>query len=252
MKKRKITIGRSTECDLVLADMSVSRLHAELELLENNRLLLTDCHSSQGTFVIRGSHEEQVKQQTVSTHDLLKFGHIKIPVSEILTATHLYEQEHPVVEVEKPEQKIKMSENMNPEPNKNPQSVDNTEESESFSTLFFSFDGRVSRSTYWLKFMLPYTIIYIVLAVLDVNNGSFDPAVGFGDYSGLFTLVGLIPSLAMGIKRCHDRNRTGWFLLVSLIPLINLWVLVELWFLKGTEGANRYGPDPLTYASHRS
>ena len=53
MKNRKITIGRSTECDLVLADISVSRLHAELELLENSRLLLTDCHSSQGTFLIR-------------------------------------------------------------------------------------------------------------------------------------------------------------------------------------------------------
>ena len=246
MKNRKITIGRSTDCDLVLADMTVSRLHAELELLENNRLLLTDCHSSQGTFVIRCGHEEKVKQQTVSKHDQLRFGNIKIPVSEILTATHLYEQDAPVVEVEKPVQKIKASGNMNQEPNKNPQPDYHPEETESFSRLYFSFDGRVSRSSYWLKFMLPYSVIYIVLAMLDMGSGSFDPTIGYGTYSGLFTLAGIIPSLAMGAKRCHDRDRSGWFLLVGLIPLVNIWLLIEVWFIKGTEGVNQYGPDPMS------
>lgn len=245
MKNRKITIGRSTDCDLVLADMSVSRLHAELELLENNRLLLTDCHSSQGTFVIRGGHEEKIKQQTVSKQDLLKFGNITIPVSEVLTTTHLYRQDAPVVAAEKPGQKIKVSNNMKPDLNKNPQPEYNAEGTENFSKLFFSFDGRVSRSTYWLKFMLPYSLMYIVLAMLDVSSGSFDPTIGYGTYSGIFALVGLIPSLAVGIKRCHDRDRTGWFLLVSLIPLVNIWLLIELWFIKGTDGANQYGPDPL-------
>jgi uncharacterized membrane protein YhaH (DUF805 family) len=245
MKNRKITIGRSTECDLVLADISVSRIHAELELLENNRLLLTDCHSSQGTFVIRDVHEEKIKQQTVSKHDLLRFGNITIPVSEILTATHLYEQDAAVVEIDKPVQKIKVGGNINPTPNKNIQPEYRMEETDSFSRLFFSFHGRVSRSIYWLKFMLPYFLIYIVLVMLDVSSGSFDSTIGYGTYSGLFAIVGLIPSLAMGIKRCHDRDRTGWFLFVSLIPLINIWVLIELWFLKGTDGANKYGPDPL-------
>ncbi len=148
MKNRKITIGRSTECDLVLADMSVSRLHAELELFEKSRLLLTGCHSSQGTFVIRGGHEEKVKQQTVSKHDLLKFGNITIPVSDILIATHIYKQEAPVFEVEKPMQKTKVSGNLNPEPYKNPQPNYHTEKTQNFSKFFFTFDGRVSRSTY--------------------------------------------------------------------------------------------------------
>ena len=245
MKNRKITIGRSTDCDLVLADISVSRLHAELELIENGRLLLTDCHSSQGTFLIRAGHEEKVKQQTVSKHDLLRFGKITIPVSEILAATHLYEQDAPVIELEKPAQKIMVPGNFNHEPNKNPRPAYRTKETESFSKLFFSFDGRVSRSTYWLKYMLPYFLIYVVLVMLDIGTGSFDFKVGYGIASGLFTLVGIIPGLAMSIKRCHDRNRTGWFLLVSLIPLIGIWVLIELWFLKGIDGANQYGPDPL-------
>ena len=245
MKHRKITIGRSTECDLVLADMTVSRLHADLELLENDRLLLTDCHSSQGTFLIRAGHEEKVKQQTVSRHDLLRFGKITIPVREILAATPLYEQDVPVVEVEKPAQKIKVPGNFNQEPNKNPRPAYRAQETESFSRLFFSFDGRVSRSSYWLKYMLPYAGIYIVLAMLDISAGSFDSTVGFGTYSAIFWLVGFIPSLAMGIKRCHDRNKTGWFLLVGLIPLAGIWLLIELWFLKGSDGANKYGRDPL-------
>ena len=245
MKNRKITIGRSTDCDLVLADMTVSRLHAELELLENNRLLLTDCHSSEGTFVIRGGHEEKVKQEIVSSHDHLRFGNITIPVSEILTATHLCEQDAPVVEAEKPGERIKVAGNVNQAPNKNPQPAYHAEEKESFFKLYFSFDGRVSRSSYWLKYMLPYSLIYILLAMLDMNLGSFDYTIGFGTFSGLFTLAGIIPSWAMGAKRCHDRDRSGWFLLVGLIPLVNIWLLIELWFIKGTEGVNQFGLDPL-------
>ncbi|MFI3223506.1 MAG: FHA domain-containing protein [Methylococcaceae bacterium] len=91
MTHRKITIGRALDCDLVLADISVSRLHAVLELLTNNRLLLTDCQSTQGTFVIRGGTEERVQAQIVSKHDMIRFGNIKIPVSEILMATHFAE-----------------------------------------------------------------------------------------------------------------------------------------------------------------
>lgn len=48
----------------------------------------------------------------------------------------------------------------------------------------------------------------------------------------------------MGIKRCHDRNRCGWFLLVALIAIVNLWYWTEILFLKGTDGENRFGPEP--------
>lgn len=74
MSKSKITIGRSTDCDLVLADMTVSRLHAEIELLGTNSLLLSDCQSTQGTFVIRNGHEKKIRQQTILNSDLLRFG----------------------------------------------------------------------------------------------------------------------------------------------------------------------------------
>lgn len=124
MTPRKITIGRALDCDLVLADISVSRLHAVLELLSNNRLLLTDCQSTQGTFVIRGGTEEKVQAQMVAKHELLRFGNIKIPVSEILMATHLAENTV-VAEVLQPVKNFNV-----PESNHSNQKPDANEESE--------------------------------------------------------------------------------------------------------------------------
>jgi uncharacterized membrane protein YhaH (DUF805 family) len=109
----------------------------------------------------------------------------------------------------------------------------------SIGYVWFSFDGRISRSTYWLKYFLVWVGIYIVAAVLDA-------IVGTGVIISLVVyIVGLWPAIAVSVKRCHDRNRSGWFLLVSLIPIIAIWVIVEIWFLRGTIGENRFGPDPV-------
>ncbi len=51
--------------------------------------------------------------------------------------------------------------------------------------------------------------------------------------------------LAVNVKRAHDRGRSGLFLLVLLIPIVQLWPLVELYFFRGTSGQNEFGPDPL-------
>ncbi len=112
----------------------------------------------------------------------------------------------------------------------------------SLSDLLFSFEGRIPRSSYWLRFQLPYSVIVVVLIIVDA-------AIGIGILSVIFSLLALYPSIAVGVKRCHDRNRSGWFLLVAFIPLVNLWLLIELAFLRGTVGANQYGPDPLGEAA---
>jgi uncharacterized membrane protein YhaH (DUF805 family) len=111
----------------------------------------------------------------------------------------------------------------------------------SFKTLFFSLDGRIGLSTYWFKFSLPYFVLCLALIFLDRASGTLDLAGGIGLFSGIFILLTSYPSIAVGVKRCHDRDMSGWFLLVGLIPLLNLWVLVELGFSGGMVGPNRYG-----------
>lgn len=148
MQSYKIIIGRSNDCDLVLADMTVSRRHAEIEMIDSNRLLLTDCQSTHGTFVIRGGNEQKVKQQIITKHDNLRFGNIRIPVSEVLSATHFHEQvefEPEVLSDQAP------SYTYNQQSNGNLQVKDTM----TFSELYFSFNGRISRSTYFLKGILP-------------------------------------------------------------------------------------------------
>jgi uncharacterized membrane protein YhaH (DUF805 family) len=106
-------------------------------------------------------------------------------------------------------------------------------------------DGRINRSAYWLKFLLPYLIVLLVLLWLDKALGTLDGDAAIGLLSGAFLLLTSYFSIAVAVKRCHDRDRSGWFLLVGLLPILNLWLFVELGFLKGTVGPNRFGlPEP--------
>ncbi len=115
----------------------------------------------------------------------------------------------------------------------------------SYSQLLFSFEGRIPRSTLWLKFVLPYSVIYIVCLVLDMVLGTFERTQVFV-IATIYALLAIYPTIAVLVKRCHDRGRSGWFFLVGLIPLVNIWPFIEWYFLKGTEGSNPYGPDPLS------
>lgn len=128
----------------------------------------------------------------------------------------------------------------------------NTTESSNNQSIIWvwtSFDGRIGRATYWLKYLVLYLGAYILLMIIDNVAGlMIDDGMGggFGMLSSIFSLVGIWFSLAAGAKRCHDRGRSGWFQAIVLIPIIGpIWLLVELGFLKGTEGENRFGPDPL-------
>ena len=109
----------------------------------------------------------------------------------------------------------------------------------SITQVWFSFEGRIGRSTFWLKYFLPWLGLNIVAAVIDAITGVPVVALVVG-------LVGIWVGIAAGAKRCHDRDRSGWFQAIALIPIIGaIWLLVELGFLKGSEGENRFGPDPV-------
>jgi len=104
--------------------------------------------------------------------------------------------------------------------------------------LWFSFEGRISRTTFWADWVIlimPFVLLMIY----------FDFVSGKGFFTVIFLLIVAYPSLAVGARRCHDRNRSGWFQLLALIPVLNIWVLIELGCLRGTLGDNKYGPDPL-------
>jgi uncharacterized membrane protein YhaH (DUF805 family) len=90
---------------------------------------------------------------------------------------------------------------------------------------------------------LPIFVIGIALALL-VFTTIDDPTVAV-TIIPIFDLIILWPGIAILIKRSHDRDRSGWFILLFLVPFLNLWPLIELLFLRGTIGSNRFGPDPV-------
>ncbi|TCT02974.1 DUF805 domain-containing protein [Aquabacter spiritensis] len=106
---------------------------------------------------------------------------------------------------------------------------------------YATFSGRTSRSGYWL-FVLILILIELVAAVLDVVLLGYAIEHG-GPISGIVHLIHFIPALAIAVRRLHDIDRTGWWLLLYLTVIGGLVVLI-FHILPGTRGANRFGRDP--------
>jgi uncharacterized membrane protein YhaH (DUF805 family) len=114
-----------------------------------------------------------------------------------------------------------------------------------FKQFYLSADGRVNRKQWWLYLILPAFIISIIASIIDASTGH-DPQQGIGPITAIFSLLILYPSIVVYIKRFHDRDKSGWWVLIALIPIIGaIWLLIECGFLKGTPGPNRFGP-PVT------
>ena len=105
------------------------------------------------------------------------------------------------------------------------------------------FGGRSRRMEYWY-FVLFNIIVSIVLGVIDGLLGTSGSYAGAGLLSGIYGLAVLIPSLAVTVRRLHDTDRTGWWILIALVPLIGVIVLLVFALLEGTPGDNQYGPNP--------
>jgi uncharacterized membrane protein YhaH (DUF805 family) len=104
------------------------------------------------------------------------------------------------------------------------------------------FSGRAARSEYWY-WVLFVTLARVVTRLLDATliHGTQTSANPFG---GIVSLVILIPSLAVAVRRLHDVNRSGWWLLLYF-TIIGIFYPLLVWkCTKGTDGPNRYGPDP--------
>jgi len=102
------------------------------------------------------------------------------------------------------------------------------------------FTGRATRKEFWM-FVLFSFIVNIVLSILDSILGLNFSYSDFGPERGLlgnvYSLAVFLPSLAVGIRRIHDINQSGWFILLPIYNLITM-------FIPGTKGVNKYGDDP--------
>jgi uncharacterized membrane protein YhaH (DUF805 family) len=119
----------------------------------------------------------------------------------------------------------------------------------------FSFQGRINRAKFWLVHLGIFVVEAIVLSLMGgtaaIISGDYEQimVVSGGATGAVWVIVGVLVfwiSLAAGVKRWHDRNKSGWWMLIVFVPVIgSLWYLIECGFLKGTTGPNTYGPDPL-------
>jgi len=99
------------------------------------------------------------------------------------------------------------------------------------------FSGRARRKEYWF-FSLFNMIIGIVLGFVEVLVG------GPGIVGMLYGLAVLIPALAVSVRRLHDTDRSGWWLLILLIPVVGAIVLLIFMVLDSSPGENQYGANP--------
>lgn len=131
---------------------------------------------------------------------------------------------------------------------------------------YADFAGRSRRKEYWM-YVLLLIVVGIVIGLIEGVLGLRGMVGPYGPLSALFLLATLVPSLAVGVRRLHDTNRSGWWLLIgygpiilslcftylgslslamilSIIALIGFVVLLVFMVMEGTKGPNQYGPDP--------
>lgn len=106
--------------------------------------------------------------------------------------------------------------------------------------LYVGLQGRINRRSFWMHGVLVLLVVGMVLmALLEIAGFPPDRA------EKLANLLIAWPAIAISAKRWHDRDRSAWWVLVTLVPLIGqLWTLIDNGFLPGTRGENRFGAEP--------
>lgn len=118
---------------------------------------------------------------------------------------------------------------------------------------YVKFSGRSRRAEFWW-FYLFYLIVNIVLSVVDsflfgtttTYDGGFSSSTDTPILSGIFALGTFLPFLAVSVRRLHDIGKSGWWLFISLVPLVGIILLIVWWAKEGEAGGNDHGPNPIT------
>ncbi|WP_444683869.1 DUF805 domain-containing protein [Alkalicoccus luteus] len=103
---------------------------------------------------------------------------------------------------------------------------------------YATFSGRARRKEYWM-FFLVHLMILVGLAMMETLIGL--PTV----ISSVYSLAVLIPSLAVGVRRLHDTNRSGFWILINILPFLGWIIFIVFMALESDSGSNRFGPNPL-------
>ena len=116
--------------------------------------------------------------------------------------------------------------------------------------LYADFAGRSRRAEFFLFFVTYYCAIFVaaligVMAEALIYDESPPESLGFPGWAAIIVmLAGIIPAFAVIIRRLHDQDKPGWFLIITFVPVIGglFWLLIAFW--PGTKGENDYGWDP--------
>jgi uncharacterized membrane protein YhaH (DUF805 family) len=111
---------------------------------------------------------------------------------------------------------------------------------------YSQFEGRARRLEYWM-FMFWHILILLALSLFATRWDS-----GIGAYLDvMYVVMVIIPSLAVTVRRLHDTGRSGWWVLLGLVPIVSFFLVVILCF-RGERGSNAYGLDPLAQETSES
>jgi uncharacterized membrane protein YhaH (DUF805 family) len=102
---------------------------------------------------------------------------------------------------------------------------------------YVNFQGRAARPEYWW-YILFYVIAYLVLVAIDA-------ALGMQLLAVIFALAVLLPTLAVTVRRLHDLDKSGWWILIGFVPIVGAILLIYWYAQPGTPGDNRFGPQPV-------
>ena len=108
---------------------------------------------------------------------------------------------------------------------------------------YATFSGRARRKEYWM-YILFYVLILLALTIVDGLIGTRIADAGLGILTAIYALAVLIPTLAVTVRRLHDTGRSGWWILIQLIPLVGVFILLYFLVSDSNPGQNAYGPSP--------
>ena|SRR5215212_3848117 len=107
---------------------------------------------------------------------------------------------------------------------------------------YVDFSGRARRSEYWF-FALFNVIVSVVAGIIDGILGTRTAGGSTGLVGAIAGLALLLPNLGVGVRRLHDTGRSGWWLLIGLVPLVG-WIVLIVFFVQDSQPDNQYGPNP--------